>query len=72
MPHWTLPKPNDDNLAAAPVKAITALQAELDKLFERPGGLSAGEIDVVAQHVATFYADFEAHLKTVRARLTAG
>ena len=69
MPHWTLPKPGNDDSTAQTVKAITALQDELDKVFDRADGLTAGDLDLVAEHVATFHADFQSHLKTARARL---
>ena len=72
MPHWTLPKPAHDDPTAPVLKAITALQAELDKVFDRGEGLTAGELDAVAQHVATFRADFESHLKTARAQVASG
>jgi len=64
MPHWTVSNPsNSSHPAAATAKAISALQSQLDKVFDKPG-VTRDELDTVAEQVSSFYADFQGHLKT--------
>lgn len=68
MPHWTVPRPAPDDPTADAAKAITALQTQLDTLFD--GNISAAAIDDVSGHVRTFSKEFEEHAAEARAKLS--
>jgi hypothetical protein len=72
MPHWTTPNPHSADPTAGAAKAITSLQAELDKLFDKAASITSTELDALAAHVKTFYSEFEAHLATARKQAAAG
>jgi hypothetical protein len=72
MPHWTTPNPNSADPTVGAAKALTSLQGELDKLFDKPAGITSKELDALAGHVKTFYSEFEAHLATARKQVSAG
>ena len=65
MPHWTVSNPSSSGShpAAATAKAISALQTQLDDVFDKPG-VTRDELDAMADQVQSFYADFLGHLKT--------
>jgi hypothetical protein len=67
MPHWTAPRPAPDDPIADAAKAITALQSELDSLFD--GKITAAAIDDISSHVHTFSKEFEEHAAEARAKL---
>ncbi len=68
MPHWTVPRPAPDDPIADAANAITALQTQLDTLFD--GNITAAAIDDVSGHVRTFSKEFEEHAAEARAKLS--
>ena len=71
MPHWTTPNPNAQGLSAEAAKAITALQTELDKLFDQAASVTSAEVDAVAGQIKNFYTEFESHLSDLKSKLAA-
>jgi hypothetical protein len=68
MPHWTLPRPTQDDPVADAVKAIASLQTQLDTLFA--GNMTLTALDDVSGHVRTFSKEFEEHATEARSRLS--
>jgi hypothetical protein len=71
MPHWTTPKPPADDPTSDAAKALTALTAEVDKLFGHAAKVSSKELDALAGHVKTFYTEFQTHLTDAKSKLAA-
>ncbi len=70
-PHWTSPASDDASIADVS-KAVTALQKQVDALFEKDGGISGAELSALTTKVKTFYTDFEKHAEAARGSLSAG
>ncbi len=74
-PHWTSPQsddPKSDDAIADLSKAVTALQKQVDKLFEKEGGITRRELDALTKKVKAFYDDFDKHAEAARASLATG
>ena len=67
-PHWTAPQGDDADIADI-TKAVTALQKQVDKLFEKDGGITAAELTALSKKFAALNDDFEKHAAAARKSL---